>query len=236
MPGRQGFITNHETYVYQESPGLASAAFGVDSQDNYKRKLNAKQTDWAVPSGTAHIAIDSRNLVPDGIDGNITFTPNGVGSVVIGNMGIGAVISSAAGVLSATGAGVAGQVLMSNGVGVAPSWGSNSGIVWTEVVTATVNLTIDSAYVMNKGADHITATLPAVSAFGSTIIIVGKGSGLWTIAQNAGQTIHFDDLDTTLGIGGSVTSTNKYDSIELVCITANTDFVARTSVGNLTVV
>ena len=71
----------------------------------------------------------------------------------------------------------------------------------------------------------ITATLPAVAAFGDSIIIVGKGVGGWLIAQNAGQTIHIESLDTTTGIVGSVASTNKYDSVELVCITANTDFL-----------
>jgi hypothetical protein len=238
MPGRQGFITNHETYVYQESPDLPSAAFGIDSQDSYKWKLIVSQADDAFLFANPKIIVDSRNLVPDGVDGDITFTPNGVGSIVISNLGVGAALLSTTGAISSSGAGTAGQVLISNGAGVAPSWGSNSGIVWTEVTGATVSLAVDSAYVMNRAGapPAITATLPAVAAFGSTIIIVGKGSGLWTIAQNAGQTIHFDDMDTTTGIAGSVTAINKYDSIELVCITANTDFVARTSVGNLTVI
>ena len=71
---------------------------------------------------------------------------------------------------------------------------------------------------------------------GDIIEIVGKGAGGWLIAQNAGQTIHFGSSDTTTGAGGSLASTNRYNSIYLVCITANTDFLVKTSGGNITVV
>ena len=47
MAGRQGFITNHLTYVYQNAPDNASAAFGVDTNDLDKWKVCAKLDDSA---------------------------------------------------------------------------------------------------------------------------------------------------------------------------------------------
>jgi len=79
-------------------------------------------------------------------------------------------------------------------------------------------------------------TLPATAIFGAVIQVAGKGAGGWKIAQNAGQTIHFGVTDTITGVGGSLASTVRYDCLELLCITANTDFVVTSVVGNLTVV
>jgi hypothetical protein len=87
---------------------------------------------------------------------------------------------------------------------------------------------------MNRGT-LITATLPATAAVGDVIAIVGKGAGGWTIVENSGQTMHFGAVNTTTTTG-SLSSTNQYDCLEMVCITANTDFVIRYSIGNITYV
>ncbi len=88
---------------------------------------------------------------------------------------------------------------------------------------------------MNNGS-LITGTLPSTAAFGSVIAIVGYGSGGWSIAQNSGQTIHFGNVNTTTGVGGSLSSTNRYDCVELLCTVADTAFVVRSSIGNITYV
>ena len=44
-----------------------------------------------------------------------------------------------------------------------------------------------------------------------------KKTSLRTIAQNDGEAIHFGNVDTTVGVGGSISSTEQYDSIELLC-------------------
>ena len=106
---------------------------------------------------------------------------------------------------------------------------------YTEVIDATVALAVNEGYVMNRGT-AITATLPATAAFGSIIKIIGKGSGLTVIAQNADQTIHFASANTTTGVGGTLTATGRYDCLEMVCITANTDFAVKSSIGNWAVV
>jgi hypothetical protein len=65
--------------------------------------------------------------------------------------------------------------------------------------------------------------------------VVGKGTGLFKIAQNAGQTIHIVASDTTTGVTGSLTAIERYAALELVCITANTDWAIMDSMGNFTV-
>ncbi len=192
-------------------------------------KLKVLATAGALPTSTAHLTIDPST------DGNITLRPNGTGTLVVESLGLGPVLASASGALSSAGAGVAGQVLKSNGPGVAPTWQNDINYTYQEVTGTTVNLVANNGYVLNN-VNLVTATLPATAAFGTTIIIIGKGVGGWKVEQQAGQTIHFEGTDTTPGITGSVASTNRYDCIELVCITADTDWVIRNSATNLTMV
>lgn len=106
---------------------------------------------------------------------------------------------------------------------------------WVEVTGTSQALAGGTGYVMNN-AGLVTGTLPAACDFGDVIRVSGKGGGGWRISQNAGQTIHFIDTDTTTGVGGYLASTQQYDVIELLCVTANTDFVVQDVVGNITIV
>ncbi len=136
-----------------------------------------------------------------------------------------------------------GSTVITGGAGISITPGANTitisstegGLPYTEVTAATQALAVDNGYIMNRGT-LITATLPAVAAQGSIIDIIGKGAGGWLIAQNAGQTIHFGTSNTTTGATGTLASTAQYDCVELICITANTDFVVKSVIGNLTVV
>ncbi len=115
------------------------------------------------------------------------------------------------------------------------SSGGGGGMTWTEVTSGTQALAVANGYIMNNGGG-VVGTLPAVAAVGDIIAIVGKNAGGWSIAQNAGQTIHFGIFDTTTGGGGSLSSSARYDCVEIICTTTNTDFVVRSSIGNLSVV
>lgn len=112
---------------------------------------------------------------------------------------------------------------------------SSGGLSWVEVTGATVAMAVNTGYIMNN-AGGVTGTLPATAAVGDLLAVVGKNAGGWTVAQNSGQTIHFGNMDTTTGATGTLSSTLTYDSFEIVCITANNDFVVRSSLGNITVV
>jgi hypothetical protein len=48
------------------------------------------------------------------------------------------------------------------------------------------------------------------------------GAGGWKIAQNASQNIQIGNLSSTSGTGGSIASTNQFDSIHFICTVANT--------------
>lgn len=129
--------------------------------------------------------------------------------------------------------GNAGHVVTTDGAGnlsLQPA-GSTS---WEVITDATKTLAVNAAYGANR-AGGVAFTLPATAASGAVIEIVGM-QGNWSIAQNAGQTIHMGNLDTTAGAGGSLTATDDNDCIVLRCTVANTDFVARNWTGNITVV
>jgi hypothetical protein len=140
-------------------------------------------------------------------------------------------------------AGAPAAATLTAGTGIAITNGSNSitiaatggALSWTDVTGTTQAMAVNSGYTADN-AGLVTLTLPSTAAYGSMIRVVGKGAGLWAIAQNSGQTIHFGADNTTTGTGGSLSATLQYDCVELLCSIANTDFTVMSSVGNITVV
>ncbi len=118
-------------------------------------------------------------------------------------------------------------IVITNGAGSVTISVSGSGYDWTEVTTTSQQMDVDSGYIANN-ASLVTLTLPPVAGIGDSVILQGKGAGLFAIAQNGGQTIHFGDTSTTTGVTGGLTAVNRYNSVELVCITANTDWAVIT--------
>lgn len=112
-------------------------------------------------------------------------------------------------------------ISIANAAGAITISGTGSGIGWTEVTGTTQAMVADNGYVANNGA-LVEFTLPATAAFGTVINLVGKGAGGWLIAQNAGQNIQIGSVSSTVGVGGSVASSNRFDSLELLCTTADT--------------
>ena len=112
---------------------------------------------------------------------------------------------------------------------------SSGALTWNEVTTTAQTASVNNGYITNN-ASLVTITLPSTASVGDVVRVGGKGAGGWKIAQNASQTIHFGNTDTTTGTGGYLASSNQYDAIELLCITANSDWLVLSSVGNITVV
>lgn len=108
-------------------------------------------------------------------------------------------------------------------------------LTWTRVAGTTQAMAIDCGYIPTNGA-LTTLTLPATAVVGDEIMICGEGAGLWTIAQNAGQSIQHGNLSTTVGVGGSITATHRYNTIWIVCRVANTTWHVMGSTGILNVV
>lgn len=126
-------------------------------------------------------------------------------------------------------------VSVSVGPGSITISGTGSGIGWNEITGASQTMAPDQGYVTNN-AGLVTLTLPAVAAFGTVINIVGKGAGGWKVAQNAGQNIQIGTSSSTVGVAGYIESTNQFDSIDLLCTTANTTWTAIGGPqGNITI-
>jgi hypothetical protein len=111
-------------------------------------------------------------------------------------------------------------------------------ITWTNQTTTTraFGSTGLNGYIANN-ASLVTFTLPTINPSGAGVrySICGFGAGGWTIAQNAGQSIQIGNTTTTVGVGGSISSTNRYDQIEII-VSASGVFTVTSSVGTLTVV
>jgi len=110
----------------------------------------------------------------------------------------------------------------------------SGGFTW-ENIGASQTLEVFTGYFCSTGA-ALSLPLPLTSAVGDTIEVVLDGSTSWAITQSTNQRIRLGNLATTTGAGGSITSTLRGDSIRLVCQTANTFWVAVSSVGSFTFV
>jgi hypothetical protein len=126
-------------------------------------------------------------------------------------------------------------ISITNGAGSITIAATESGPSFVNVTGTTQTLAANTVYMANN-ASVVTFTLPATAAIGDYYKIVGYGAGGWTVAQNASQQINVGNEATTSGTGGSVSSSNQYDAVEIYCGTANDGFVGHVVQGQLTVV
>jgi hypothetical protein len=113
--------------------------------------------------------------------------------------------------------------------------GTKSSIVaWNNVTSTTATMVAAQGYQANN-AGLVTLTMPSVasSTFGDTIRVSGLGAGGWKIQCVATQLIHLGSSATSAA--GSLASTNRYDSIDLVCSSDTTQWFVMSVIGSLTV-
>jgi hypothetical protein len=165
----------------------------------------------------------------------------GSGNIVLSQSGTaftaGAIVTDSSGNVSSVNNATVGYVLTGNGSSTAPSFQvlPAGGMTWS-VITANQNASNGNGYICNK-ASNLVLTLPTVAAAGTLIGVTGMNTALgWTIAQNASQSIQFGTSTTTVGTGGSLSSSQITDSVLIICVVANTTWNVLNSVGNLTVV
>lgn len=100
-------------------------------------------------------------------------------------------------------------------------------------ITANQALAVSNGYFVTSGT--LSLSLPATSVIGDKIELTLAGGTSWTITQAAGQQIFIGNQNTTSGTGGSLASTANGDSVSLVCLTANTTWYVKSSMGNITI-
>tara|TARA_R110000868_G_scaffold121883_1_gene323325 strand:- start:3539 stop:4081 length:543 start_codon:yes stop_codon:yes gene_type:complete len=148
------------------------------------------------------------------------------GQIPIGSTGIAPVAAT----LTA-GAGVT----ITPGAGTITIAAAGGGFQWNTSSTNVANMAVNNGYFAISPGGALTFGLPAVSALGAAITLNLAGATSWQITQpNAGSQIRLGNQTTTLGVGGTLTSTAQGDSITLVCMTANAIWEAVASIGNLT--
>lgn len=120
-----------------------------------------------------------------------------------------------------------GSTLTINGVG---------GGYESTVVTADTSMAVNRSYIANKAGTAAVMTLPAAAAVGDSVRVSGLGATGYSIAQNAGQTISMNATSSTTGVGGSAAPTSRYQTMEILCVIANTNFVITYSTDAVTIV
>ncbi len=102
---------------------------------------------------------------------------------------------------------------------------TQDGFSWVGIVGTTQNPAVINTGYVNTNAGTTTITLPATAAFGSEIRVQGLGLGGWIVQANTGQTINVGSVATS--VAGTITSANRYDTIQLICIVADTTWSAQ---------
>jgi len=207
----------------------------------------------ATAAGSSGIPLIGQGGAADPLFGTAIVAGGGTGAVTLTDGGI--LLGSGTSAITATAQPASGELLIGSvgadpvlatltaGVGITVTNGAGTitidstggGITWNEETGTSATMAVNTGTIANNAA-LVTLTLPSTSAIGDILRVTGKGAGGVRIAQNAGETIYFGTFTTTTGVGGSLTSTETRDSIELVCITANDEWNVISSIGNWTVV
>jgi hypothetical protein len=118
-----------------------------------------------------------------------------------------------------------------NGPGSITITNLGAGSAWSTIF-ASQALVADNGYICVVPGGALVLSLPAVAGLGSEIEIVLDGATSFQITQGAGQQIRYAQIETTLGVGGSLTSTAQGDSLRLVCVISGLRWVVVSGAGN----
>lgn len=127
------------------------------------------------------------------------------------------------------------NVTVTNAAGSITIAATNTPGPFTEVTGTSQTIAVNNRYSANN-ASLVTFTLPASAAIGDSFEIMGKGAGLFKIAQNASGQINCVNQSTTAGVGGSLTAVEQYNWIRCTCITANNIWDVTGITGDFTIV
>lgn len=229
--GRVAFLSYDGT-TYQFSAQILSNVSGVPGASDTPGNLIFQTVPDGSSTPITALTISSAqvvtlaNALPVGSGGlGITTTPTN-GQIPIGNG-----TNYTAATLTA-GSGVS----ITNASGSVTIASSGGGTTWS-VISANQTIVAGQSYLVDTSGGAISLALPATATVGDYFRIYNLNSANQvTVTQGVGQRIRIASSLTTSGVGGSITTTNAGDSLEIVCTTANTNFSVVSLIGNITVV
>lgn len=254
--------SNASVYYMYKSHSAVVGSFSAVSNGDIAGLITARGDDGTTFQNVASIAFNVSGSVSSGIvPGQITMsTVNAAGALTqamaISNAqvvsltnallpasgGLGTAVAPSAGQIPiGTSGGVYTAAAINSGSGIVVANGSGSitisatggGVAWVSIAGTTQAAAVNTGYIV-ANASQTTITLPATAAIGDTIKVRGLGAAGWILAANTGQTIKY--ITATTSSGGSLTSAEQYDNIEVTCIVANTTWtVAYAATTGLTV-
>jgi len=165
-----------------------------------------------------------------------TLVTNGSGvpawqALTAGQILVGTTASAPAATTISSGTGIT-VTSASGSITVSLSGAGPGTLTWNDVSGTSQAAAVNNGYIISN-AGQTTVTLPATAAEGSVFAVQGKGAAGWILQANTGQVIHLGSSATSSA--GSLTSTNQWDSVIIVCVTADTTFAVTSVIGNLTV-
>ena len=190
------------------------------------------------PDGSNNI-----NVIGDGTTVNVVGNP-GTNTLTISAVGTG-VVSSLTGnsggpvfpTANNTNIVGTGSITVTGNPGTSTLTISSSGAVDTwSIITANQTAVVSNGYFCNKSGT-LALALPAASVTGDIIEVSNENTALGIqFTQSAGQQILIGSSSTTLGAGGTLTSSAVGDTLKMVCYTPNTIWRVVSMVGNWSVV
>lgn len=186
-------------------------------------------------------------LIGEGTGPIVATTAGTDGQVLTGNTGIdpsfqaigtksgltqfGVLLAEGTGAFQATAVGATGTVL-AGVTGANPTYQAIPALNVFDSTSTPVTVVVNATYIADNASALTVFNLPATAAVGTEVSIVGNGPGGWQIVANGGQTIKMNANTTTSG--GSMSSTNRYNGVTIVCTVANTTWVVNDFSGAFT--
>lgn len=107
-------------------------------------------------------------------------------------------------------------------------------LTWSDVSSVSVNALVNNGYIADRTSTPVQVLLPAHFAIGDTVIVMGKGSGGWSLVANTGQTIQFGSLTTSTS--GAINNDIQYGNIQVRGLIPGTVWEVVSVLGNPTIV
>lgn len=198
--------------VLFQSKGTGELAFSTDALTNQIH----------IYTGTSSVQSTFLNLPSGGGANTVTF-PNYSGTLVMatnatvsnGVIPIGNGTNFTAATLTA-----GTNISVTNGAGsVTIAATGAASFTWTTIAGTTQSAAVQTGYIPTNGS-LTSITLPTTFAAGDRISVQGQGAGGWNITAGGTTTIQVGASSTSAG--GSIASANRYDSVNLIGIVANT--------------